>query len=112
MQIYKAGDGCRWLESRLAVITEKNEQSPLEGESSPSAPHTAGVLSPEGPHVMSVFFPRLKKLWLTIVSGAKDADVPLCHAPIGQHCDSSVPTCMAMYSGLRIKEQGFGIRSQ
>lgn len=45
MQIYKAGDGCRWLESRLAIITEKNEPNVLEGESNPSAQHTLGVIS-------------------------------------------------------------------
>lgn len=66
VQIYKAGNGCRWLESRLAVITGKNEQSTLGGEPRPSAPHTPGAVSTEGPPVMPVFFTQLKKLWLTI----------------------------------------------
>lgn len=114
VQIYKAGNGCRWLESRLAIITEKNEQSALEGEPSPSAQHAPGVVSSEGPHVMCVSFTQLQKPWLTV--GLRDQGQGcrscLCVMHLfGQHHDSSLPACVAMYSGLKPKKQGFGIRS-
>lgn len=66
VQIYKAGKGCGWLESRTAVITEKNEEEVEEGESSPPTHHTGGVIGTEGPCVTSVCFTQWKKLWLTI----------------------------------------------